>query len=603
MAAPVGLDQPYFYASPEYESSKPGYVWKDSTHAQGEGFYKIFDPCSSYSGSRPGFYFSKGKSGLGYYLDLGYEESARVYFEDHKDDFISSSSDEEGEEETVIDGEEETTGDGFSDTMEVKSCCPVCHDQNGITKILVREYPFFGQIVISSFECRKCGHRNNEAKPSGDIKEKGVKLELTVSCKRDLNREVVISRFTDIEIPSVGLQIPGNPQSEGRLTTLEGVLQQATVMLDAAAKRAENALSENSENSEIEKVNKLKCMVATLAMCASGNEDYLPFQVIFDDCSGVCAIENPNAPEADANCVVTAYTRSEEQDQRTCCVRAVNDDEEAKMKAQRELQEQLTKKREARIGKLLSEDDIERLYVDADENNNMDIRFPVECGVCGGKAQNRMAITNIPHFQDIMLMCLVCPHCGYKDAEVKTSGAIAKKGKRIVVTVTKENAKDMLQRDCLKSPDCHVEIPEIGLELKRGTLGGLYTTVEGLLTQSRDQLREVSQFYMGDSAPKEAKEKFEAFFNEIDLALQGELPFQMIMTDPCAGSWVYNPTHPRKDPFIETVEYERTDEENEELGLNQMYAPQYDEMGNVVEENGEEKGREFDDEGLNDVEG
>ncbi len=45
--------------------------------------------------------------------------------------------------------------------------------------------------------------------------------------------------------------------------------------------------------------------------------------------------------------------------------------------------------------------------------------------------------------------------------------------------------QDDLRRDVIKSESADVTIPELDLHLGPGTLGGLVTTVEGLLTQSQ----------------------------------------------------------------------------------------------------------------------
>ena len=55
-----------------------------------------------------------------------------------------------------------------------------------------------------------------------------------------------------------------------------------------------------------------------------------------------------------------------------------------------------------------------------------------------------------------MLMCFVCEHCGFKDAEIKPSGEIPPKGKKTTIRVTRANAADYLQRDLLKSADAYV---------------------------------------------------------------------------------------------------------------------------------------------------
>ena len=60
-----------------------------------------------------------------------------------------------------------------------------------------------------------------------------------------------------------------------------------------------------------------------------------------------------------------------------------------------------------------------------------------------------------------------------------------------------ENEQD-LKRDLYKSETCSTEIPELELELETGTLGGVYTTIEGFLEKIEDNLVEHNPF-VGDS--------------------------------------------------------------------------------------------------------
>lgn len=55
------------------------------------------------------------------------------------------------------------------------------------------------------------------------------------------------------------------------------------------------------------------------------------------------------------------------------------------------------------------------------------------------------------------------------------------------------------RRDLLKSDSAMVMVPELELELGPGTLGGVFTTVEGLLTKIRKSLQESNPFAVGDS--------------------------------------------------------------------------------------------------------
>jgi len=51
-----------------------------------------------------------------------------------------------------------------------------------------------------------------------------------------------------------------------------------------------------------------------------------------------------------------------------------------------------------------------------------------------------------------------------------------------------------MNRDIFKSDTCFVSIPELEIELQPGTLGSVYTTVEGLMTKMQEQMEEINPF-------------------------------------------------------------------------------------------------------------
>ncbi|KAG5439642.1 hypothetical protein PCK2_000776 [Pneumocystis canis] len=104
-------------------------------------------------------------------------------------------------------------------------------------------------------------------------------------------------------------------------------------------------------------------------------------------------------------------------------------------------------------------------------------KFPSTCPSCTKSCDTNMKLINIPYFKEVIIMCTVCDHCGYKTNEVKTGGEIPEKGKKITLKV--ENIDDLF-RDLLKSETCSITIPELNLNLYPGTLGGRFTTLEGL---------------------------------------------------------------------------------------------------------------------------
>jgi len=48
------------------------------------------------------------------------------------------------------------------------------------------------------------------------------------------------------------------------------------------------------------------------------------------------------------------------------------------------------------------------------------------------------------------------------------------------------------------------------------------------------------------------------------------LPFTLIMDDPMSNCFIRNPFYPEEDPNVTVEEYERTFEQNEDLGINDM---------------------------------
>ena len=100
-----------------------------------------------------------------------------------------------------------------------------------------------------------------------------------------------------------------------------------------------------------------------------------------------------------------------------------------------------------------------------------------------------------------------------------------------------------------------------------GTLGSLYTTVEGMLIKISDHLESVNPFGQGDSADSN---KFAQFITKIKELATGNVPFTFILDDPVANCFIYNPNAPEDDPQITVEVYERTAEQNDELGISDM---------------------------------
>ncbi|TPP51775.1 ZPR1 zinc-finger domain family protein [Leishmania donovani] len=387
---------------------------------------------------------------------------------------------------TDLNGKERRTNYIKTDLGElnmIESMCPKCQEM-GTTRLMITSVPHFKEIIVSSFECQRCGEVNNEVAFGGTFGPKRVRYELQVHSKQDLDRQVVKSEFATIAIPELELEIPPESQ-KGNLNTVEGILEQtySGLQLQQPLRKIQHP----------DLYEKIEAFCAKLESFRSGD---VPFTLTLDDPAGNSYIEP-----------IHDYYHPT-------------------------LDPQLTKP-----GHLMMH----------------------EC--------------DIPYFKQTIIMAFKCEYCGYKSNEIKAGGEINPKGLRLTLHVKSEAD---LKRDVLKSDTATLIIPEVRLELAPGTLGGFFSTVEGTITQVRDQLMNLPQaaFAAGDSADDNSKTMLE-FVKELDELLALREEFTFILDDPLGNVYIQNPCSHLPppddvDPKLEREEYTRTEEQDEELGIRSM---------------------------------
>jgi len=109
--------------------------------------------------------------------------------------------------------------------------------------------------------------------------------------------------------------------------------------------------------------------------------------------------------------------------------------------------------------------------------------------------------------------------------------------------------------------------------MQLGALGGIYSTVEGVLRQVKDSLIENNPF-VGDSDVY-FKNQMQNVISLLDDCIELKRKFTIVLDDPMSNSFVQNPNYPLHDPKVLVEVYDRTKEQNEELGLNDMNTENY----------------------------
>lgn len=196
---------------------------------------------------------------------------------------------------------------------------------------------------------------------------------------------------------------------------------------------------------------------------------------------------------------------------------------------------------------------------DEQDNNGDDVKkevlqFPTACYACGEEGFAKMCIATIPFFKEIIIMAFSCDVCGYRNTDIKHGGGISDKATRIEFKV--ESSED-LNRDVFKSDTTIVAIPEVDFAMAPGTLGGVYTTIEGLLDKIITNLEENNPFGVGDS---KTNDQFLLFLDKLRELKDGKKPFTLVLDDALSNNFIYNPYAPEPDPKIEITVYERTEE-------------------------------------------
>lgn len=417
----------------------------------------------------------------------------------------------------------------------------------GITKLLLTSIPYFREVVIMSFACDHCGFANNEIQPAGKIQPRGAHYEIRLTEMADFGRQVIKADTAIVKFIEIDLEIPAG---RGQLTNVEGLLTNVMEDLEGDQEaRREHQPEVYAKIAEI--IAKGRAMLAGEAF---------PFRMYVDDPAGNSFI-SPDLKDGVGKWEKREFVRTPEQN--------------------------------AALGLSASDPNTAALQnpgvtADGEIIPNEVYSFPASCPGCMHPCTTHMKMVDIPHFKQVVIMSTVCHDCGYRSNDIKSGGEIPELGEKTTLIVEDETD---LARDILKSETCALECPELNLHVNPGTLGGRFTTVEGLLTNVRNDLH--SQIFEvnakagegGDSLNPSEKTQWDLFFEGLDAAIAGQKRFTIILTDPFASSFVQPLVDPpAPDPKITKETYERTQEEEEELGLLDMKLEGYEQPDAKVDE-------------------
>lgn len=378
--------------------------------------------------------------------------------------------------------------------------------KNGITRVLLTSIPYFKEVAIMSFECNHCNAINNELQGVGEMAEKGVRYKVKCHRDEDIQRQVVKSEWSEIKIPEIEFEVKRQP---GLVTTIEGILDRA----EAGMKQ----MMEQNKDLDEESETKIKAFLTKLMKCKLMMTE---FTFIVDDPSGNSYVQSLTAPSIDPDLDIIHYARTRDQNL------------------------------------LLGIADKGSDLTEADEpiGRNEVMSFQTNCPECRASCFTNMKLVEIPHFKEVILMATNCEACGHRTNEIKSGAGFEEKGVEIRHKIKSDSD---LKLEAVKSDSCVVKIPELELEVICAS-AGKYTTIEGVCQDTLERLEKSYPYMFGDSAEEHVKKKLENIYAR----LRSPVGLTIILDDPTGNSYIQDAD--------EIKQYERTFEQNEELGLNDM---------------------------------
>ena len=322
---------------------------------------------------------------------------------------------------------------------------------------------------------------------------------------------------------------------------------------DISKNHASNTDDVNSIAEFQQQREKLNDFIARVESCKALSTT---FHFEINDSSGNSFIENPNAPHRDDQLVIKKYRRTAEQNALLGMTEEESDQEMIAASTTTEENQTESEKTDAIKDEVLV--------------------FSTNCPSCNAPCDTNMKVTQIPYFKEVIIMATTCDVCGDKSNEVKSGSGMAAKGIRYTLTMTDPTD---LSRDILVSETSSFAIPDLDFELSSSrSIGGKFTTLEGIFTTLKSQLTSVIMpFSGGDSHAANSDENhMTSFLGKLSEILASERFVTVVLDDPAGSCYLQNIYAPEPDPYLVVDHYERTEEQNELLGLIDMKVENYE---------------------------
>ncbi|KAK2197317.1 bifunctional Zinc finger [Babesia duncani] len=424
--------------------------------------------------------------------------------------------------------------------------CPVCGSV-GSNTMMQKKIPHFKDVLVFNYTCNKCGYVDNEIQDAAPLQDEGIIITAQVNELKAINAQLVLSSHAETRLVEIDFGIiPKNQAST--ITTIEGYINNVIHSLNEHLQSIAEAMICNAELSielsngqmtdATEYIHKLTLLKQDVMGYAEGGK---PFTLVINDPSGNSYVEEVDGITID----IEKYKRTNEQ---------------------------LVEMGYATSQDFKKEWDLAQPLDDEDVGQE-GMCFFVDCPHCGNQGKNKICEVVVPGFGKCVIMAFTCEICGAKSNEIKPGGGYKDYGKKWILKVS---TIEDLKRDVILSSTATVHIVELDVEMSPGTVGGVFTSVEGLIIKIMEGIEKNHPFLIGDSTPemkssiRQRVKLLEKYAN-----LQQVESYTLIIDDPANHSFIGELNTGEQGDSLKTETYTRTYQQDEELGLIGMNTEDY----------------------------
>lgn len=157
--------------------------------------------------------------------------------------------------------------------------------------------------------------------------------------------------------------------------------------------------------------------------------------------------------------------------------------------------------------------------------------YRIRCPVCNeGNLSVRSVLYPVPFFNQLVMFMIACPACHFTHNDV-----FAAEQRRPSRWTLRVDRPELLDARVVRSGSGTIRLPDFGIDIEPGpTAESFISNAQGVLLRTRPVVEAAVKF----ADRKEEKKRGRQILSLIDKAMEGKVPFTLVIEDPAGVSGI-----------------------------------------------------------------